>query len=339
VLEGCQHIGLDLRLDYALEAFTKDSDNTEEHREEQIHVQRGMGKNYERLEFLGDSFLKMATSIALYCQRPDDNEYDYHVYRMCLICNKNLFDAAIKIELYEYIRSRAFSRYGLVYYLSSRLTNTDHSHTWFPPGIHLLQGRNFTKSLQTEASHNLAKKTIADVCEALIAAALLTGGKVHRFDMAVRAVTRFVKNDTLTVSHTATSWADYYLSYTKPKWQDNVPNGYELDLAQQVFKKLGYQFKYPALLRSAFTHSSLPRQLAIVPCYQRLEFLGDALLDMACVEYLFRRFPDKDPQWLTEHKVSDRRASGNILQDGNRVEQVFGCPSGASRTTSTSPIR
>lgn len=110
VLEGCQHIGLDLRLDYALEAFTKDSDNTEEHREEQIHVPRDMGKNYERLEFLGDSFLKMATSIALYCQRPDDNEYDYHVYRMCLICNKNLFDAAIDIRLYEYIRSRGFSR-------------------------------------------------------------------------------------------------------------------------------------------------------------------------------------------------------------------------------------
>lgn len=183
------------------------------------------------------------------------------------------------------------------------LTDTKDSHTWFPPGLRLLQGRDFTKNLKVEDSHDLAKKTIADVCEALIAAAMLSGGKDHRFDMAVRAVTRFVKNDTLTVSHTATSWADYYLSYTKPKWQDNVPNGYESDLAQQVFKKLGYQFKYPALLRSAFTHSSLPRQLAVVPCYQRLEFLGDALLDMVCVEHLFRRFPDKDPQWLTEHKV------------------------------------
>ncbi|KAF3385044.1 Dicer-like protein 1 [Penicillium rolfsii] len=285
VLEGCEHLELNLRLEYALEAFTKDSDHTEENREEQSHVQRGMGKNYERLEFLGDSFLKMATSIALYCQRPDDNEYDYHVYRMCLICNKNLFEAAVKNRLFEYIRSRGFSR-----------------HTWFPPGLRLLQGRNF--ALKAEHSHDLARKTIADVCEALIAAALLSGGNNHRFDTAVRAVSRFVKNENLTVSHTAMSWADYYLSYAKPKWQDNVPNGYEVDLAQQIFKKLGYQFKYPALLRSAFTHSSLPRQLAIVPCYQRLEFLGDALLDMVCVEHLFRRFPDKDPQWLTEHKMA-----------------------------------
>ena len=39
--------------EFALEAFTKDSDNTEEHHAEQIQVQRGMGKNYERLEFIG----------------------------------------------------------------------------------------------------------------------------------------------------------------------------------------------------------------------------------------------------------------------------------------------
>lgn len=58
-------LGLAIRLDLALEAITKDSDNTQEHREDQIHLQRGMGKNYERLEFIGDCFLKMATSISI----------------------------------------------------------------------------------------------------------------------------------------------------------------------------------------------------------------------------------------------------------------------------------
>jgi endoribonuclease Dicer len=42
---------------------------------------------------------------------------------------------------------------------------------------------------------------------------------------------------------------------------------------------------------------------AKVPCYQRLEFLGDALLELVCIESLFRRFSNKDEQWLTEHKV------------------------------------
>lgn len=111
VLEGCQNLRLEIETGLALEAFTKDSDNAEEHRSLQLHVQRGMGKNYERLEFLGDGFLKMATSIALFCQNPDDDEYDYHVNRMVLICNRNLFNVATRNGLYAYIRSRGFSRY------------------------------------------------------------------------------------------------------------------------------------------------------------------------------------------------------------------------------------
>lgn len=110
IMDGCKKFGLDIDPGLALEAFTKDSDNTEEHRQMQIHVQRGMGKNYERLEFLGDSVLKMATSIALFCQNPDDDEYDFHVNRMCLVCNRNLYNTATKIRLYEYIRTRGFSR-------------------------------------------------------------------------------------------------------------------------------------------------------------------------------------------------------------------------------------
>ena len=40
-----------------------------------------------------------------------------------------------------------------------------------------------------------------------------------------------------------------------------------------------------------------------IPHYQRLEFLGDSLLDMVFVMHLFYRYPNKDPQWLTEHKM------------------------------------
>lgn len=109
-MEACDSLNLAIPPEYALEALTKDSDNTEDHRGEQIHFQRGMGKNYERLEFLGDAFLKMGTSISLFAQNPDDNEFDYHVNRMCLICNKNLFTTAKEIKIYEYIRSQGFSR-------------------------------------------------------------------------------------------------------------------------------------------------------------------------------------------------------------------------------------
>ena len=49
-LEAFENLNLAVPAELALEALTKDSDNTMEHREQQIHSQRGMGKNYERLE-------------------------------------------------------------------------------------------------------------------------------------------------------------------------------------------------------------------------------------------------------------------------------------------------
>ena len=109
-LEACDLLGLSIKPELALEAVTKDSDNTEEHRAEQIHVQRGMGKNYERLEFIGDCFLKMATSITLFSTSPEDNEFEFHVKRMLMICNQNLLQSALGFKLYEYIRSVSFSR-------------------------------------------------------------------------------------------------------------------------------------------------------------------------------------------------------------------------------------
>ncbi|KAL4784926.1 hypothetical protein BJX76DRAFT_367226 [Aspergillus varians] len=286
-LEACRELGLVVKPELALEAFTKDSDNTEEHRAQQIQFQRGMGKNYERLEFLGDCFLKMATSISLFAQNPDNDEFDFHVKRMCLICNRNLFNTAIKREIYRYIRSQGFSR-----------------HTWYPDGLALLKGKDHSKKLLSSAKHHLAEKTIADVCEALIGASLLSGGRDNRFDMAVKAVTILVDDE----DHKAFCWKEYISAYTLPRYQIESATGFEKKLAQMVEEKLGYCFNYPRLLHSACTHPSFPSAWATVPCYQRLEFLGDALLDMVCVEDLFARYPDRDPQWLTEHKVSHQMA-------------------------------
>lgn len=278
-LEACELLHLDIRPDLALEAVTKDSDNTDEHGNEQINFQRGMGNNYERLEFLGDCFLKMATSISLFGIHPDNDEYSYHVDRMMLICNKNLKNNAIKLKLYEYIRSESFNR-----------------RAWYPEGLVLKKGKTAT----APNSHKLGDKSIADVCEALIGAALLTCHQTRDMDNAVRAVTELVSSE----NHQVTSFADYYKLYKKPKYQVAAATEMQRNLAAQLEQKHPYHFHYPRLARSAFTHPSYPYSYEHVPSYQRLEFLGDSLLDMACVNFLFHRFPTKDPQWLTEHKMA-----------------------------------
>ncbi|KAK2843923.1 Dicer-like protein 1 [Arthroderma sp. PD_2] len=281
-LEACEKLQLQIPPEIALEALTKDSDNMEEHRLEQIHIHGGMGKNYERLEFLGDCFLKMATSISLFAMNPDNDEYDFHVKRMLLICNQNLFNNAITLDIFKFIRSRSFSR-----------------RAWYPEGLNLLKGKA-QKEGPEGPMHALADKTIADVCEALIGASLLAGGSAHKFDMATKAVTIFVNSD----DHRVENWAGYSELYSLPGYQTAIASAPEVDVANQIEAKLGYRFRYPRLLRSAFMHPSYPSQWANVPCYQRLEFLGDSLLDMVCVNYLFTRYPDKDPQWLTEHKMA-----------------------------------
>ncbi len=168
--------------------------------------------------------------------------------------------------------------------------------TWYPQGIKLLAGRGHNKTGEETARHPLGDKTIADVCEALIGASLLSHDSM---DMAVKAVTVLVSNP----NHEVTQWKEYYGLYSLPRYQTSQPTASQLNLAMQVERVDKYHFKYPRLLRSAFIHPSYPFAEERIPCYQRLEFLGDALLDMASISFLFHRYPDKDPQWLTEHKV------------------------------------
>ena len=109
-MDACKLLDLKVNPRLALEASTKDSENTEEHGQEQSKFKSGMGPNYERLEFMGDCFLKMATSLSTFVQQPDENEFEFHVRRMCMLCNRNLLEGALKYNLYEYVRSMAFSR-------------------------------------------------------------------------------------------------------------------------------------------------------------------------------------------------------------------------------------
>ena len=63
-------------------------------------------------------------------------------------------------------------------------------------------------------------------------------------------------------------------------------------------KKLGYTFRDIKLLETALTHPSYGGDHH-VPHYQRLEFLGDAVLELAISRYLFFEFPGIDEGKLT----------------------------------------
>lgn len=75
---------------------------------------------------------------------------------------------------------------------------------------------------------------------------------------------------------------------------------------EQLEQKIGYRFRNKKLLRQALTHSSYAneKKLGKLGCNERLEFLGDAVLELISSDVLYARFPQ-----LPEGELTKKRAS------------------------------
>lgn len=73
-----------------------------------------------------------------------------------------------------------------------------------------------------------------------------------------------------------------------------------LEKIEEFEKSIGYSFNDKALIDVAFTHSSFTNEARIkTKSNERLEFLGDTILDMVVSEYLFENYKEKPEGWLT----------------------------------------
>ncbi len=74
----------------------------------------------------------------------------------------------------------------------------------------------------------------------------------------------------------------------------------------QLEQKIGYCFKDKLLLKQALTHSSYANELRINKCadYERLEFLGDAVLELVSSDHIFRENPDMSEGKMTKYRSS-----------------------------------
>jgi len=58
-------------------------------------------------------------------------------------------------------------------------------------------------------------------------------------------------------------------------------------IMKDIFKKYGIKFKTTKLIKEALTHSSYANEHG-GDCYERLEYLGDAVLEIVCSDYLYK---------------------------------------------------
>ena len=78
------------------------------------------------------------------------------------------------------------------------------------------------------------------------------------------------------------------------------------EILQRAMDSIGYQFKDTTLLRQAFSHSSYVNEQKIGKnlSYERLEFLGDAVLELLVSEYLYKNHPEAPEGDLTKIRAS-----------------------------------
>ena len=79
-----------------------------------------------------------------------------------------------------------------------------------------------------------------------------------------------------------------------------------MNLMEEFQEKIGYHFHNQKLLTQALTHSSYSNEqrLGRLENNERLEFLGDAVLELTSSDFLFKNYPKLPEGELTRMRAS-----------------------------------
>ncbi|KAJ3158123.1 Dicer-like protein 1 [Geranomyces michiganensis] len=223
--------------------------------------------NYERFETYGDSFLKVHQTVHLFASQPTWHEGLLSQARNHLERNSALRARASKLHLERFISGTPLTR-----------------RAWVPP-------------LQNDGGglvQRFSDKMVADVVEALIGACVHTGGTVG----GAKAV-RKILGGTYHID-----WAEYKKMLLKVQEEPSTAAiafcNFRDSVVREVEQNIGYQFRERILAVEALTHASALQRASEVNSYQRLEFLGDAVLGYVITRYLFNLEPALKPGDLTK---------------------------------------
>ena len=98
-----------------------------------------------------------------------------------------------------------------------------------------------------------------------------------------------------------------------------MPLFWSRDRLAEFEKRIGYRFRERAYLLRALTHRSFAHEQGLNENYERLEFLGDAVLGLVAARWLFTAQPGKAEGDLSAQKsvlVSERALAGEARELG-----------------------
>ncbi|CAN8000648.1 unnamed protein product, partial [Ixodes hexagonus] len=307
------------------------------------------GFDLERLEVLGDSFLKFAVTIDLYSGETSAQEGLLTQARSRIISNRNLHRLGCGIGVGEMAASEMF----------------DPHRNWLPPGYRVPEGseemmldvdfvfwalQKDTKLFSTVTAERLASaykaykvessrpdyvppkrdiscaipictssqlpdKSVADSVEALIGAYLLVCGPIGALKVMKWMGLRLSQCDLDSLTNgSGAAVVRGFMGFPPPQTAllDYTPDPEEklaalmeqmADTVADVEKALGYTFADRSFLLQAVTHASYYKN-RLTDCYQRLEFLGDAVIDYLVTRYLYEVPKKFNPGQLTDLRSS-----------------------------------
>ncbi|XP_076668388.1 endoribonuclease Dcr-2 isoform X2 [Andrena cerasifolii] len=275
----------------------------------------------ERLETLGDSYLKFITSLFLYNTFPNYSEGPLTALKGKILGNRNLYycgtnkhiPGRMKVDDFVPFSNFIAPAYTAFRPLQKLLLESEISPNVLyeieVPKEEKFTGRISVSTInkmekivldwesaesQTGMEHYLgvqtvSDKTVADCVEALIGVYLTTMGlkgalillqwfEILPHSLKVNKLLYGVPQDPLI--------AEGNVNHFMP-W------------ASEIETKLGYKFKNRGFLLQAFTHPSYTAN-NLTECYQRLEFLGDAILDFLITCYIYENCGNLNPGALTD---------------------------------------
>ncbi|KAL5615423.1 hypothetical protein BROUX41_005469 [Berkeleyomyces rouxiae] len=252
--------------------------------------------NYERIEFLGDSILKFMAAVNVCAQKLEWPEGYLTFLKDSIVANSRLQRVCTEQRLAQYILVKPFT-----------------GRKWSPAYI------EDDSQEPEEVEHRvLSTKTLADFVEALIGASFLDGG----LDRTLLCLN--------------TLWSGDYM-WKKPEvCRSTIYESARFsELARNLVpleKLLGYTFVKKSLLIEAVTHASFLSAESWERSMERLEFLGDAVLDEIVVKRLFTIKPPLSTSQL--HTMKTSLVNGDFLA---WLSLSYTCPS--DDPTSRAPQR
>lgn len=202
----------------------------------------GMKYSNQRLETLGDAVLELCTTVHLFNKYPHRHEGQLTIMRAASVSNRCLLCRAKEIGLEKYLICERPS--------VADWPHIDDGQVYHPNSSQLQRVRKVV----------FPRRSLQDCIEASLGASFLTGG----IDMALRTGTAFAL--------TFGGKSPWIFRYPRP------PRSVTPLLAESLQDKLRYDFHQGHLLVEALTHPSFSESAG--SSYQRLEFLGDGMLQV-----------------------------------------------------------